>query len=86
MKIALSDWGDGIMRQIVTLSCATAFLILCEGTYVSVTQADPLVKFLLGGGLVFCIWLLILWKDLAQSEQEHATTERFQTPVTRSEN
>jgi hypothetical protein len=63
------------MRQIVTPACVAAFLVLFDTTYDFIERAAPFVKLLLGGGLVFCVWLLVLWKDLALSEQEHSAAE-----------
>jgi hypothetical protein len=64
-----------IMRQIATLACVAAFLMSFDASYGFIERADPFVKLLLGGGLVFCAWLFVLWKDLRRSEQEHYTAE-----------
>ena len=52
------------MRKIIPLVCAMAFLTSFDGVYSYVTQADPHLKALLGAGLFFFVWLLILWDDL----------------------
>jgi putative transcriptional regulator len=41
-----------------------------DGVYTFITQADPHLKALLGAGLLFFVWLLILWDDLRQPEQK----------------
>jgi putative transcriptional regulator len=47
-----------------------AFLMSFDGLYAYVKQADPHVKALLGAGLLFFVWLLVLWDDLRQPQQE----------------
>jgi hypothetical protein len=36
-----------------------------DETYSFIEEADPLVKLLLGAGVVLFVWLLVLWRDLA---------------------
>jgi len=55
------------VRKIIPLVCAMAFLTSFDGVYSYVTQADPHLKALLGAGLFFFVWLLILWDDLRQA-------------------
>jgi putative transcriptional regulator len=52
------------VRKIIPLACAMAFLTSFDGVYNYVAQADPHLKALLGVGLFFFVWLLILWDDL----------------------
>lgn len=47
-----------------------AFLMSFDGLYAYVAQADPHLKALLGAGLLFFVWLLVLWDDLRQPQQE----------------
>jgi putative transcriptional regulator len=58
-----------MVRKIIPLVCVMAFLMSFDGVYVFIKQADPHLKALLGAGLLFFIWLLILWDDLLQLEQ-----------------
>jgi putative transcriptional regulator len=55
-----------MVRKIIPLACATAFVMSFDGVRAFVTQADPHLKALLGAGLFFFVWLLILWEDLRQ--------------------
>jgi anti-sigma factor ChrR (cupin superfamily) len=55
------------VRKIIPLVCAMAFLTSFDGVYNYVAQADPHLKALLGVGLFFFVWLLILWDDLWQA-------------------
>jgi putative transcriptional regulator len=59
------------VRKIIPLAGAVAFLTSFDGVYNYITQADPHLKALLGAGLFFFVWLLILWDDLLQAEPEH---------------
>jgi putative transcriptional regulator len=47
-----------------------AFLMSFDGVDVFIKQADPHLKALLGAGLFFFVWLLILWDDLLQPGPE----------------
>jgi putative transcriptional regulator len=61
--------GWRIVRKIVPLAGAMALVMSLDGVYSYVIQADPYLKALLGAGLVFFVWLLILWDDLRQPRQ-----------------
>ena len=56
----------GIVRKIIPLACAMAFLMSFDGVFGYVKQADPHLKALLGAGAFFFVWLVILWDDLLQ--------------------
>ena len=58
------------MRKIIPLACVMAFLMSFDGVDVFIKQADPHLKALLGAGLFFFVWLLILWDDLLQPGPE----------------
>lgn len=64
------------MRQILISACVAAFFVWYEETYAFIHQADPLLKLLLGAGVVLYVWLLVLWRDLANSGRVHGTTAR----------
>jgi hypothetical protein len=48
---------------------ALAFLMSFDRAHDFVTQADPRLKALLGGGLFFLAWLVHLWDDLVFSDE-----------------
>jgi ChrR Cupin-like domain len=56
--------GVGIVRKIIPLACAMAFVMSSDGVYSYIKHADPHLKALLGAGAFFFVWLLILWDDL----------------------
>ena len=60
----------GIVRKIIPLAGAVALLLSFDGIYADIEHADPHLKALIGAGLFFFIWLLILWDDLRQPVQE----------------
>lgn len=69
------------MRRIIPLACAVAFLMSFDGVYSYVMHADPHFKALLGAGVFFCAWLLILWGDLRQPRPGAVDgSERGSTP------
>jgi hypothetical protein len=53
------------VRQLLISACLAAPLVWYDETYSFIEQADPLVKLLLGAGVVLFVWLLVLWRDLA---------------------
>jgi putative transcriptional regulator len=59
-----------MVRKIIPLACAAAFFMAFDGVGAFVIHADPHLKALLGAGLFFSVWLLILWDDLRQPGQK----------------
>src|SRR5258708_37245894 len=57
------------MRKIIPLAAVVAFLLSFDGIYADIEHADPHLKALIGAGLLFFVWLLILWDDLLQPGQ-----------------
>jgi putative transcriptional regulator len=57
------------VRKIIPVTCVVTFLMSFGGVDIFITQADPHLKALLGVGLLFFVWLLILWDDLLQPER-----------------
>jgi hypothetical protein len=45
-----------------------AFLMSFDQAFASLTEVDPIVKVLLGAGVIFFIWLFLLWDDLVRSK------------------
>jgi len=56
------------MRRLIPAAGIMAFLISFDRTFAFITEDDPIVKVLLGAGLVFFVWLFLLWDDLVQSK------------------
>jgi hypothetical protein len=69
MSLAPSHSGDGdLMSRLIPAAGALAFLMSFDQAYVFITENDPIVKVLLGAGVIFFIWLFLLWDDLVRSE------------------
>jgi|GEM_PF-603379 len=64
LKPSVSRRYRGIVRKIVPVACVLAFLMSFDSVHVFVVHADPHLKALLGAGLFFFCWLLVLWDDL----------------------
>jgi putative transcriptional regulator len=60
----------GIVRKILPVAGVMALLMSFDGVRTFLTQADPRLKALLGAGLFFFVWLLILWDDLREPKQQ----------------
>jgi anti-sigma factor ChrR (cupin superfamily) len=57
------------VRKIIPLAGAVAILLSFDGVYADIAHADPHLKALIGAGVLFFVWLLILWDDLLQPRQ-----------------
>jgi hypothetical protein len=71
MAISLtpSVLGDGgRMGRLIPAAGALAFLMSFDRAFAFFTEADPIGKVLLGAGLIFFVWLFLLWDDLVRSE------------------
>ena len=54
--------------MVIPVACVVACLMSFERTYALITEGGPIVKVLLGAGVIFFVWLFLLWDDLVQSE------------------
>ena len=55
------------MGRLIPAAGALAFLMSFDRTFAFIT-GDPIIKVLLGAGVIFCVWLFLLWDDLVQSK------------------
>ena len=56
------------MHRLIPAAGVMAFLTPFDGTFAFITEGDPIVKVLLGAGVIFFVWLFLLWDDLVQSK------------------
>ena len=69
MSLIPSNSGDGgLMGRLIPAAGVLAFLMSFDRTFAFITEGDPIVKVLLGAGVIFCVWLFLLWDDLVQSK------------------
>jgi hypothetical protein len=59
--------GRDIMRRLIPVTGVMALLVLFDRSFVCITEGDPIIKVLLGAGVIFFVWLFLLWDDLVQS-------------------
>ena len=60
--------GDGdIMRRLIPVAGVMALLVPFDRSFAFITEGDPIIKVLLGAGVIFFVWLFLLWDDLVQS-------------------
>jgi putative effector of murein hydrolase len=57
-----------LIPMVIPVACVMAFLMSFDRTYALITEGGPIVKVLLGAGVIFFVWLFLLWDDLVQSE------------------
>jgi hypothetical protein len=55
------------MRRLIPVAGAMALLVPFDRTFAFITEGDPIVEVLLGAGVIFFVWLFLLWDDLVQS-------------------
>ena len=65
--ISVRGMGD-IMRRLIPAAGVMAFLTPFDRAFAFITEGDPIVKVLLGAGVIFFVWLFLLWDDLVQSK------------------
>jgi hypothetical protein len=58
----------GIMGRLIPAAGVMASLMSFDRTFAFITEGNPIVKVLLGAGVIFFIWLFLLWDDLVWSE------------------
>jgi hypothetical protein len=56
------------MGRLIPAAGVLALLMSFNGSFAFITEGDPIVKVLLGAGVIFCVWLFLLWDDLVRSE------------------
>jgi hypothetical protein len=56
------------MSRLIPAAGALAFLMSFDQGFAFITENDPIVKVLLGAGVIFFIWLFLLWDDLVRSK------------------
>jgi len=57
-----------LIPMVIPVACVAAFLMSFDRAYAFITEGDPIVKVMLGAGVIFLVWLYLLWDDLVQSE------------------
>jgi hypothetical protein len=69
MSLTPSGSGDGgLMSRLIPAAGALAFLMSFDQAFAFITEGDPIGKVLLGAGVIFFIWLFLLWDDLVRSK------------------
>ena len=63
------------MRRLIPLAGLMALLVLFDRSFAYITKDDPIIKVLLGAGVIFFVWLFLLWDDLVQSNLNTADPE-----------
>jgi hypothetical protein len=55
------------MRRLIPAAGVMALLVPFDRSFAFMTEGDPIIKVLLGAGVIFFVWLFLLWDDLVQS-------------------
>jgi hypothetical protein len=55
------------MRRLIPVAGVMALLVPLDRSFAFITEGDPIIEVLLGAGVIFFGWLLLLWDDLVQS-------------------
>ena len=55
------------MGRLIPAAGVMALLVPFDRTFNFITHADPIVEVVLGNGVIFFVWLFLLWDDLVQS-------------------
>jgi hypothetical protein len=55
------------MHRFIPVAGAMALLVPFDRSFAFITEGDPIIKVLLGGGVIFFVWLFLLWDDLVQT-------------------
>jgi hypothetical protein len=55
------------MHRLIPVAGVMALLVPFDRSFAFITEDDPIIKVLLGAGVIFFVWLFLLWDDLAQS-------------------
>jgi hypothetical protein len=56
------------MSRLIPAAGALASLISFDQAFAFITEGDPIGKVLLGAGVIFFVWLFLLWDDLVRSK------------------
>jgi hypothetical protein len=55
------------MRRLIPVAGVMALLVPFDRSFAFIAEGDPLIKVLLGAGVIFFVWLFLLWDDLVES-------------------
>ena len=56
------------MGRLIPAAGVMALLVPFDRAFNIITNTDPIVEVALGNGVIFFVWLFLLWDDLVQSK------------------